>query len=164
MQLENFDEALAVAPKVSMKYWQKCLDSYRQNLNSEITSGSSCKVNASQKGTDPVEQYIEYSILGGDYDAAAKILENNKKSKAAKTVKFVQLAGSFPSQKVIARHEAANIQDSNAPPPIPLFELGPNQQELKSFTDQEAFERFQQGEPLLSAAIHLSLGDTKGAL
>jgi hypothetical protein len=29
MQLENFDEALAVAPKVSMKYWQKCLDSYR---------------------------------------------------------------------------------------------------------------------------------------
>lgn len=133
-------------------------------MNTQITSGSSSQVSNSQKGTDPVEQYVEYSILAGDYDAAAKTLENNKKAKAAKTVKFVQLAGGFPASKVTARHQAVNIQDPNAPPPVPLFELGPNQQELKSFTDQEALERYRQGEPLLSAAIHLSLGDTKGAL
>ena len=32
MQLGNFEEAMAVAPKVSLKYWQKCLDLHRQHL------------------------------------------------------------------------------------------------------------------------------------
>ena len=30
MQLGNFEDALSVAPKVSMKYWQKCLELYRR--------------------------------------------------------------------------------------------------------------------------------------
>jgi len=28
--------------------------------------------------SDPVEEYIEYSILAGDYDAASKALEKNR--------------------------------------------------------------------------------------
>ena len=48
--------------------------------------------------------------------------------------------------------------------PIPLQELGPEQAELKSFIDAEAAARFTQGEPLLSAACHLSLNDTKSAI
>lgn len=30
------------------------------------------------KSNDPVEEYVEYSILAGDYDAATKALENNR--------------------------------------------------------------------------------------
>lgn len=29
MQLGNFEDALSVAPKVSLKYWQKCLELHR---------------------------------------------------------------------------------------------------------------------------------------
>lgn len=39
MQLGNFEDALAVAPKVSLKYWQKCLDGYRAHLSGEISTG-----------------------------------------------------------------------------------------------------------------------------
>jgi len=56
------------------------------------------------KGSDPAEQYVEYSILAGNYDTAVQTLENAKQAKAAKTVKFVQLAGGFPASKVTARH------------------------------------------------------------
>jgi len=32
MQLKNFEDTLAVAPKVSLKYWQKCLKIYQEHL------------------------------------------------------------------------------------------------------------------------------------
>jgi len=50
-------------------------------------------------------------------------------------VKFVQLAGGFPHKKVSERHRTVNIQDPNAPAPVSLFEIGPEQEEIKSFTD-----------------------------
>ena len=101
MQLGNFEDALAVAPKVSMKYWQKCLEAFRNNLVQQMAQGeaSSSMANAT-KGDDPVQQYVDYSILAGDYDSAASTLEKNKQTKAAKTVKFVQLAGGFPATTV----------------------------------------------------------------
>ena len=111
-----------------------------------------------------MQEYVEYSILASDYEGAARALENNRQANAAKTVKFVELAGGFPAEKVTARHHAVNNQDANAPQPVSLFELGPSQQELKSFTDREAFRRFAQGSPLLSASAHLSLGDSASAI
>ena len=51
--------------------------------------------------------------MAGDYDAAVQTLENTKQTKAAKTVKFVQLAGGFPDSKVTARHKAVNNVDPN---------------------------------------------------
>ena len=69
---------MAVAPKVSLKYWQKCLTLYRQHLTTEMTTTSSKSAMASGKGEDPMEQYVEYSILAGDYDAAAQTLESNR--------------------------------------------------------------------------------------
>jgi len=78
MQLGNYEDAMAVAPKVSMKYWQKCLERYRQHLSNEMTQGSSNAALSLNKGSDPSEQYIEYSILSGDYDAAAETLENTR--------------------------------------------------------------------------------------
>lgn len=140
MKLGNFEDALAVAPKVSLKYWQKCLESYRQSLSGQIATGQS-----QQSKNDPSEEYVEYSILAGDYDAASQTLENIKQTKAAKTVKFVQLAGGFPETKVAARHKAVNIQDPNDAAPVSLFDIGPDQTQLKEFTDQEALKRFAQG-------------------
>ena len=89
MQLGNYEDALSVAPKVSMKYWQKCLELYRRQLSEEMTQSSSSSSLATGKGSDPVESYVEYSILAGDYDAAAETLEANRQTSAAKTVKFV---------------------------------------------------------------------------
>ena len=125
---------------------------------SQSTSSSALSMT---KGEDPAEKFVEYSILAGDYDSAAETLESTSQTKAAKTVKFVQLAGGFPNTKVSERHKAVNYQDPDAPSPVPLFELGPQHQELKKFTNSEAERKFAQGEPLISAATHLSLGDVK---
>ena len=75
MQLGCYEDAIAVAPKVSMKYWQKCLERFREHLSGEMTQASSNSCLSTNKGSDPAEQYIDYSILAGDYDAAAKTLE-----------------------------------------------------------------------------------------
>ena len=125
MQLGNYEDALAVAPKVSMKYWQRSLERYREHLAAEMTQATSNSCLSLNKGDDPAEQYVDYSILAGDYTAATQTLEAMKQTKAAKTVKFVQLAGGFPAKKVPERHRAVNIQNPNAPAPVSLFEIGP---------------------------------------
>ena len=106
-----------------------------------------------------MEEFVEYSILAGDYDAAVNTLTANKQTQAAKTLRFTQLAGGFPEKKVTERHRTVNEQDPNAPPTISLFELGPEQVELKHSTDTESSKLYAQNAPLLSAATHLSLGD-----
>ena len=108
---------------------------------SESSNSSTGISSSGKKETDPADQYVEYSILAGDYHSAAKTLENNKQSIAAKTVKFTELAGGFPSQKVTERHRGVP-PDANAPQPVALFDLGPDQRELKDFTDSEAKHRF----------------------
>ena len=40
------------------------------------------------------------------------MLDNNKQTKAAKTVKFVDLIGGFPKNSVQDRHEPTQIQDN----------------------------------------------------
>ena len=63
---------------------------------------------------------------------------------AAKTVKFVELAGGFPAtKKVSERHCAVNNASQSVP--VSLFDLGPEQAELRKFTDDEAQRRFIQG-------------------
>ena len=36
MEIENFEEAIAVAPKVSLRYWKKCVDIYRKKLAEKV--------------------------------------------------------------------------------------------------------------------------------
>ena len=59
------------------------------HLSQEMQQASSSSALTSTKGNDPVEQFVEYSILAGDYDSACSTLEDNQQLTAAKTVKFV---------------------------------------------------------------------------
>ena len=104
-----------------------------------MSQKSSTSALSLSKDQNPSEQYVEYSILAGDYEAAMRTLENSRQTQAAKTVKFVQLAGSFPSNKVSDRHQFVNSDSSQ---PLSLFDLGPKQIELKKFTDEEAMQKF----------------------
>ena len=70
MRQENFEDALAVAPKVSLKYWQKCLNDFQRHLSVQMISRKSQQMTSVAKGNDPVKQYVEYSILVGDFDSA----------------------------------------------------------------------------------------------
>ena len=45
-----------------------------------------------------------------------------------------------------------------------LDELGPGDKILTNFTDKQAQTKFEQREPLLAAAIHLSMNDVKAAI
>lgn len=59
MQLGNFEEAIAVAPKVNMRFWNKCVTTYKNKLLSEIEGGStSMKRAGKDELIDPVEELI----------------------------------------------------------------------------------------------------------
>ena len=68
------------------------------------------------------------------------MLDNNKQTKAAKTVKFVDLIGGFPKNSVQDRHEPAQVQDNFQP--ININDLGPNQEELLIFNNKQADKKF----------------------
>ena len=96
MQLGNFEDAMAVAPKVSLRYWQKCLDAHKLHLQQQIkefATNSSASLGQKQ---NPVQDLIEYSLLAGDVDKAADLLSQNKDTIGAKTVKFVAQANGYP--------------------------------------------------------------------
>ena len=37
MELGNYEDAISVAPKVSMKYWEKCVIAYKSHLQEKIS-------------------------------------------------------------------------------------------------------------------------------
>jgi hypothetical protein len=98
---------MAVAPKVSLRYWQKCLEAHRKHLLQQINGQQwNSSANLDHK-VDPLEEYVEYSILAGDIDQAVEVLDNNKQTQAARTIRFVDLAGGFHKNSVQDRHEPA---------------------------------------------------------
>ena len=75
IELGNYEDAIAVAPKVSLRYWQKCVDRYTESLKKQIDGRAGQTTTAC--GSDPVEELVNYSILGGQIDQAADILMKN---------------------------------------------------------------------------------------
>lgn len=100
MELGNFEDAISVAPKVSMKFWEKCMNAYKVHLTKQIDG----KQQAQAGEVDPIEEFVEYSILSGDIHNASRVLDDNRQTKAAKTLQFVQLSGGFPEKTVEQRH------------------------------------------------------------
>lgn len=89
-----------MAPKVSLKYWNKCILAHRKNLLDQINDSNSASSSANIDARfNPVEEYVEYSILAGEVQEAAMVLEKQKLNAAAKNIKFTQLAGGFPENK-----------------------------------------------------------------
>ena len=104
MELGNYEEAISVAPKVSMKFWERCLNEYKLHLMKQIDGKQQAR--AGEK--DPIEEFVDYSILAGDINGAARVLDGNKQSKAAMTLSYVQLSGGYPKESVVQRHEVVN--------------------------------------------------------
>lgn len=74
MAMGEFEQAIAVAPKVSLKFWQACIEQYRAHLQAQVqTKPSSISI----QGKDPVNDYVDYSILSGAIDDAASQLKES---------------------------------------------------------------------------------------
>ena len=58
-ELGNFEDAIAVAPKVSLQYWQNCVTEYTNYLSDK----------------NQMDEFVDYSILAGNYSEASKALE-----------------------------------------------------------------------------------------
>jgi len=66
---------------------------------------------------------------------------------------------------VVDRHQinkSVVVDLSN--PPKTVHDLGPFDKDLAAFTNLQAYRKFEQREPLLAAAIHLSLNDVRKAI
>lgn len=68
MSMGKFEEAIAVAPKVSLKFWQACIEQYRAELQAQVQSSP---ISMSTQGKYPVNDYVDYSLLSGAIDDAA---------------------------------------------------------------------------------------------
>ena len=98
MELGNFEDAMATAPKVSLKYWEKCLTAYKVHLSKHVDSQQ--QVSIGDRQVDPAEELVDYSIMSGDIAGAARALDGNRQTLAAKTVTYVQLSGGYPAGTV----------------------------------------------------------------
>lgn len=76
MELGNFEDAISVAPKISLKYWEKCLNAYKSHLSKQIDGQQ--QVQIGDKQADPIKEFVDYSILAGDIAGAARVLDSNR--------------------------------------------------------------------------------------
>lgn len=70
MQLGNFEAAIATAPKVSLKYWQACINQYLEYLENYEHQ----QVSDDKKLLDPEEERINYLLLLNRSQEAAILL------------------------------------------------------------------------------------------
>jgi len=71
MQLGLFEEAIAAAPKVSMKFWQSCIEQYKEHLGQQMSAQSS-DFGALQR--DPASNLADFSILTSNFNEATTLL------------------------------------------------------------------------------------------
>ena len=90
-------------------------------------------------------------------------MESAGQTSNALLVRAVEIGGGYPAQNVVARHEV-NRSVVKTEQPKTFQDLGPFDKDLAKFTNTQAQRRFDQRQPLLSAAIHLSLNDIRRAI
>jgi hypothetical protein len=161
MSLGNFEDAIAYAPKVSMNYWKSCVERYQEKLELDVRGTS--RTTSSNDVEDPLDELVSYQLLMGEYKEAFETLEHAGQNSGALLVKAVEMGGGYPSQKVVSRHEA-NRSVVKTEQLKTFQDLGPLDKDLVKFTNTQAQRRFEQRQPLLSAAIHLSLNDVRRAI
>lgn len=100
MHLKEYEAAMAVAPKVSLKYWQSCVHQYTQYLK-EVTQKP--HLNEEKPGQryislkllylfifryfDPESEMVDYLILLSKVDEAASLLHNKGETQHALMLK-----------------------------------------------------------------------------
>ena len=76
MQLKEYEVAMAVAPKVSLKYWQSCVQQYTQYLKEVTEKPHLIEEKPGSRYFDPENEMVDYLILLKQTDEAASILHN----------------------------------------------------------------------------------------
>ena len=104
MTIGNFEAAIAVAPKVSLKYWQQCIKGYIQYLDDVPKDNSGG--NLSQ--IDVETEKINYMLLANQVDEASLIMHQRGETQEAKAVKALKISGFF--QDTIGKHERVQMQ------------------------------------------------------
>lgn len=78
MQIGNYDTAIAVAPKVSLKYWQTCIKQHIQHIDSTPSN------------QDTECDKISYLLLLGKVDEAALLMHHRGETQDAKVAKALK--------------------------------------------------------------------------
>jgi hypothetical protein len=52
------------------------------------------------KARDTLNEFVDYSLVSGDFDDAADVLQKHGQSQEARLVKSAQLGGCYPAEKV----------------------------------------------------------------
>lgn len=140
MQLGNYEDAIAIAPKVSMKYWQQCVQAYESKLSqavNEESGGESLK-----SVSDPLEELVDYNILLADYERASTVLDTAGQSKDSLLVKAVELGNGYSHQTPLDRHEP-NKTFYPTEEVKTVHDLGPFDKDLATFTNLQAQKKFE---------------------
>lgn len=156
MNIGNYEAAIAVAPKVSLKYWQQCIKGYIQYLD------DAPKDNSTLSHLDIETEKINYLLLANQVDEASLLMHQRGETQEAKAVKALKISGFF--QDTIGKHERVQVPQGLQPIKQTINSLGPQDRQLDEFTCLQARAKFNQNLPILAAATHLSLSDAKKAI
>jgi hypothetical protein len=105
MELGEYESAIAVAPKVSLKYWKNCIQTYLDYLNSDEA------MKRDEGNFDPEAEKISYLLLLNRVDEAALALHERGETSDAKAVKALKINGGFFSD-VLLNHESVAVSSS----------------------------------------------------
>jgi len=145
ISLNQWEKAIALAPCISITYWQECVDRYTQAL---------------KESSD--ENLLEYQLLANDKQGAIDILLEKEEYEDAKLLKILFESGVFfdvskcYESKDRAKKDPLNAHIENIAPEF-----------RKNITDichLEAEQYFAKGEVLLSAAVELAIGNNTEAI
>lgn len=145
ISLNQWEKAIALAPCISISYWQECVDRYTQVL----------------KGNSD-ESLLEYQLLGNNKEGAIETLVDKEEYEDAKLVKVLSESGVFFN----ASH---NYKCEDKPDVHPLNANIENipaefKASIVEICHLEAEQYFSKGEVLLSAAVELAIGNNTEAI
>eukprot|EP00727_Mastigamoeba_balamuthi_P011385 m51a1_g687 hypothetical protein (951) ;mRNA; f:322611-326513 len=159
IELDNWYEAIAIAPAVSMQYWQELCARFSAVL---VDKGKQDAERFILAAGDPEKTADFYCDRGRVQDAiltalvyAAKQKEQQSKASASKVSHDKRL-----SQSQLVPPPAS----PGGRPPSPSRDAAAVTPLVRKLCDIKAMQYFEDGQPVLAACSHLSVGDTHRAL
>ena len=141
MSLGQWEKGIALAPCISIKYWQDCVNKYKEVLKKESN-----------------EDTLQYELLSNDIESAVKNLIEREEYEDAKVVKILsENEIFFNTEKNYKNIDVKKIHPLNA-----SIETVPSEVKdmILKIGHIEAEKFFANGEVMLSAATELAAGNT----
>jgi hypothetical protein len=147
-ELGDHERALAIAPGVSIEYWQDMTQNYGQILANNLN-----------------EDCVPFFAAGGRPDEAVDFYTNRKQFREAFLIASAASSGSFPGhERPQSKSESKDDTGNDGGDPISPCSRERHSNLMQSISSHMADHYLDSGEPVLAATAHLASNDVRQAI